>query len=59
MPEHYVWWLLFVSSTVGIVIGMVPFSRLLFVALILLAVIVTRHRRRIYIAIIMLPRDLR
>jgi hypothetical protein len=59
MTEQLVWWLLFASAITGIVAGIVPFSQLLLVALILLSLIVIRHRRRIYIAIIMLPRDFR
>lgn len=59
MDERSIWWLLFASSITGIIAGIVSFSRLLFVALILLALLITRHRRRIYVAILMLPRDIR
>jgi drug/metabolite transporter superfamily protein YnfA len=56
MGGNSVWSWLF-TSTSGTVVGIAPIFLLLVVAVITL--IVTRYGRRIYIAIVTLPRDLR
>ncbi|XP_069674182.1 long-chain fatty acid transport protein 1-like [Periplaneta americana] len=50
-------WLLAAIAVAGIAAGFVPFSWYFLVTL--LALLVTWYRRRIYVAIVMLPRDMR
>jgi hypothetical protein len=56
MGENSVWSLLF-PPKIEAVFGIVPFFHLLIVAMITL--IVVKYRRRMYVAMVTLPRDLR
>lgn len=55
--EKYIWYLALAAIVIAKFAGIFQYSGLLFVAL--LAIIVTRYRRRLYIIISMLPRDCR